>query len=67
MKEKDNEKLLEKMREKEERYKKLKMDKEEYAKFYGDLKKEITIKKSELEEQIHKKVRNVWIKSNLYS
>jgi Skp family chaperone for outer membrane proteins len=42
------------MREKDERYLKMKKDKEEYQKFYAGLQKELTNKKHELEADVIK-------------
>ena len=57
MQDKDNQKLLDKMREKEERYMKLKMEKEEYAKFYSNMKKDLAVKKHGLEDEVYRKVK----------
>ena len=57
LKDKDTERLLEKMREKDERYKKLKMEKEDYSKFYSGLKKDLTVKKHGLEDEVAKKYK----------
>lgn len=56
---KDNQKLLDKMQEKEDRYNKLKMEKEDYSKFYSNMKKDLTVKKHGLEEEVYKKVKIV--------
>lgn len=53
----ENQRLLDKMREKEERYLKLKQEKEEYTKFYSNLKKDLTVKKHGLEDEVSKKVK----------
>ena len=45
------------MREKEERYMKLKMEKEEYAKFYSNMKKDLAVKKHGLEDEVYRKVK----------
>lgn len=48
------------MQEKEDRYNKLKMEKEDYSKFYSNMKKDLTVKKHGLEEEVYKKVKIVW-------
>lgn len=45
------------MKEKEDRYLKMKQDKDEYAKFYNTLKKDLTVKKHGLEDEVSKKVK----------
>lgn len=57
LQDKDKEKLLQKLREKDERYNKIKMEKEEYSKFYNNLKKDLTVKKHGLEDEVSKKIR----------
>lgn len=53
----EKQRLVDKLREKDERYKKLKMDKEEYNKFYHNLKKDLTIKKQELQDEVYQKTK----------
>lgn len=52
MREQDTSKLLDKIKEKEERFKKIKMEKQEYNKFMAELHKDLTIKKHGLDAEV---------------
>ncbi len=48
---------MQKLREKDERYKRIMAEKEDHNKFYSGLKKELIVKKHGLEEEVAKKVK----------
>ena len=54
LKERDTEAALNKLKEKDERYQRIKQEKQEYSKFYSNLKKDLTVKKHGYEEEIWK-------------
>ena len=58
-KEAERERLLEKMRREDERMRKLKADKEDREKFMRELGKEITLKKHELDDKVHKAAKKL--------
>ena len=46
--------VMNKMKEKDERYQRIKQEKQEYQKFYTDLKKDLTVKKHGFQDEIRK-------------